>query len=273
MKPDKARQRLDDVERAHLIDPRESFYAIDRFGAAPDLTDLVRRHWMPVWDLPEGESSTQEVLQYPVCLIVISDTYARFYGVQSGLSRTTLTGAGWASGVMLQPAAGRLVLGKDVSVVTDRFIEASEVIGGSIVDAVRAAMDDPTDPRCRRASADLLEGALRGWLPVDEEGLLVNAIVEAAESEPGLTHVAQLCERFGVSERSLQRLLRRRLGLSPKWLIQRRRLHEASERLRAGPGDLAGVAHDLGYADQAHFTRDFRRVTGMTPGSFARRFS
>ena len=189
MKPDKARQRLDDVERAHLIDPRESFYAIDHFGAAPDLTDLVRRHWMPGWDLPEGESSTQEVLQYPVCLIVISDTYARFYGVQSGLSRTTLTGAGWASGVMLQPAAGRLVLGKDVSVVTDRFIEASEVIGGSIVDAVRAAMDDPTDPRCRRASADLLEGALRGWLPVDEDGLLVNAIVEAVESEPKVAYV------------------------------------------------------------------------------------
>ena len=100
-----------------------------------------------------------------------------------------------------------------------------------------------------------------------------DAIVEAVETEPDIGQVAQVCQRFAITERSLQRLLRRRIGLSPRWLIQRRRLHEASERLRSGPGDLAGVAHDLGYADQAHFTRDFRRVTGMTPGVFARRFS
>ena len=107
-------------------------------------------------------------------------------------------------------------------------------------------MADPNDPECRRASAAVLDDALRAWLPVDEEGLLVNAIVEAVETEPDIGQLAQVCQRFAITERSLQRLLRRRIGLSPKWLIQRRRLHEASERLRSGPGDLAGVAHDLG---------------------------
>jgi AraC-like DNA-binding protein len=60
--------------------------------------------------------------------------------------------------------------------------------------------------------------------------------------------------------------------LSPKWLIQRRRLQEASVRLRSDPASLADVAADLGYADQPHFTRDFRSVTGMTPGEFAARY-
>ena len=170
IKPDNA---LDDIERAHLVDPRESFYAIDRFAAPPDLSELARRHWIPVWDLPEGESSTQEVLQYPVCLIVISNSYARFYGVQSGLSRTTLSGTGWASGVMLQPAAGSLVLGGDVRTMTDRFVDAREILDGALVAAVRSAMADPNDPECRRASAAVLDDALRAWLPVDEEGLLV----------------------------------------------------------------------------------------------------
>jgi AraC-like DNA-binding protein len=70
-----------------------------------------------------------------------------------------------------------------------------------------------------------------------------------------------------MNERSLQRLTARRIGLSPKWLVQRRRLHEAAELLRAGdPPDLAQLALQLGYVDQAHFGRDFRTVTGLTPG-------
>ena len=43
---------------------------------------------------------------------------------------------------------------------------------------------------------------------------------------------------------------------------------DAVEALKSGPGTLAEVAADLGYADQAHFTHDFRTVTGMTPGEY-----
>ena len=73
-----------------------------------------------------------------------------------------------------------------------------------------------------------------------------------------------------MAERSLQRLCLRRVGLSPKWLIQRRRLHEAAGRL-ADPNrpTLTELASVLGYADQAHFVRDFRAVTGLTPGKYA----
>ena len=264
---------LDDVERAHLVDPTDTTYAIDRFAPSPDVVDLVRRHWVPMWHLPEGESSEQAVLQYPVCLVVVAHDYARFYGVQSGLSRTTLVGTGWAAGVMLQPGAGRLLLGQDVSTVTDRHVELSDVLGSQVVTDVRAAMTDPQDPGCRREAADSLEAVIRAHLPLDDEGRLVLDLVDHIEHDPSVRQVSQVCDRFGLSERALQRLTRRRLGLTPKWLIQRRRLHEASERLRAGPGDLAAIAHDLGYADQAHFTRDFRRVTGITPGGFARRFA
>lgn len=109
--------------------------------------------------------------------------------------------------------------------------------------------------------------ALRRYLPVDEQGLLVNAVVAFVEDRLDVTRVGQVCEEFGLTERALQCLTRQRLGLNPKWLIQRRRLHEAAERLRRGAGNLAGVAADLGYADQPHFTHDFHAVTGMTPAS------
>jgi AraC-like DNA-binding protein len=152
--------------------------------------------------------------------------------------------------------------------LTDRVVPFAD---DDLVRRVREAIgDDPGDP-ARRATA---VAAMEEWIavlgPVDEEGLLVNAIVEHVEGDPRVQRVGQVCETFAISERSLQRLTARRIGLSPKWLIQRRRLHEAAERLSAEEApDLARVALDLGYADQAHFGRDFKAVTGVTPGEFA----
>lgn len=110
---------------------------------------------------------------------------------------------------------------------------------------------------------------LRPLLPLDAEGELVNRVVAFVEETSEVTRVSQVCDRFDMTERSLQRLVARRLGLTPKWLIQRRRLHEAADRLRGQPIALAELADTLGYADQAHFSRDFSAVTGTTPSRFA----
>ena len=109
------------------------------------------------------------------------------------------------------------------------------------------------------------------YLTIESSAVTVWKLLQTGATTDAL--VAQVCEEFDLTERALQRLVRRRIGITPKWLIQRRRLHEAAERLRVGAGNLAAVAADLGYADQPHFTRDFQTVTGMTPGAFAARFS
>jgi AraC-like DNA-binding protein len=229
---------------------------------------------MPVWSLPEGETSVQRVLQYPVCLIVVSDAYALLVGPTSGLSTQELVGSGWALGTMLQPAAGLALAGGPVGALTDTAVpleQAAGIDGAALGAAVRDAVDDdPDDPARQQAAVSAVEAALSGLLPVDEEGELVNAIVEYVEGDTGVQRVGQVCDTFAITERTLQRLTARRIGLSPKWLVQRRRLHEAAERLTdADRPDLARVAADLGYADQAHFGRDFRTVTGLTPGEFA----
>lgn len=82
----------------------------------------------------------------------------------------------------------------------------------------------------------------------------------------GVVKVEQAASRLGVSARTPQRLARRYVGLPPGTMIRRRRLQEAAERLRNAPGtDIASVAADLGYADHAHLTADFRGVLGFTP--------
>jgi AraC-like DNA-binding protein len=267
-------QPVDPIDRAHLTGVSRPSPPIHRYAPSSHLVDLVERYWVPVWSLTEP--STQSTLQHPVCLVVVSNTYARFYGVTRGRSSVTLEGDGWALGTMLSPAAGRLVLGRSVAEVTDTWIELADLLpdgrpGGALVDDVRAAMDDdPHDPAAHLEAIAHVEAWLAGHLPVDASGLLVNRLVARLGNHPEVTRVAELAREAGLSERSLQRLVEQRIGLSPKWLLQRRRLHDAVEALKAGRGTLAEVAADLGYADQAHFTHDFRTVTGLTPGDYLR---
>lgn len=259
---------VDPTERAHLLDESGYTPPIHRYAPSPALADVVRRFWMPVWSLPPGARSVQRVLQYPVCLVVVAHDYALLVGPTSGLATQELTGTGWAVGTMLQPAAGTTLAGGPVDRLTDTAVPLPD---DDLAQAVRAAIaGDAEDPARREAAVAVLEERLVGLLPVDEEGLLVNAVVEYVEGDRAVHRVSQVCEKFALTERTLQRLTKSRIGLSPKWLIQRRRLHEAAEQLREEtPPDLARVAADLGYADQAHFGRDFKAVTGLTPGEFA----
>src|SRR3712207_7962999 len=90
MEPDTAPRPLDAVERAHLRSPGDASHVMYRYDAAPAFAGLLERFWIPVWSVPPGQEAPQHVLQYPVTLLVVSGGYARFYGVVSGLSTTTL---------------------------------------------------------------------------------------------------------------------------------------------------------------------------------------
>lgn len=266
------------AEPAHLLDPaHRAAIAMTRPAAPADLAGLVRRFWMPVWRVPAGEVYTQRVLQYPVCLMVVTAEYARFYGPSSGVASTPLTGDGWAAGVMFEPAAGALLTGGPVSRWTDAHGDLAELFGtdgARVADRIRTAMSpDPVAPAAQSAAVECYRQFLRDYLPVDEQGLLVNEVVADVEDTPEVTRVADICTRFAIGERTLQRLLRHRVGLTPKWLVRRRRIQDATWLLRTGATTMAAVAADLGYADEAHLSRDFRRVTGSTPGTFAARYA
>jgi AraC-like DNA-binding protein len=98
----------------------------------------------------------------------------------------------------------------------------------------------------------------------------VAALVSRITDDPGLRRVDQLSASSGLTARSLQRLFADYVGVSPKWVMRRARLHEAAERADSGePVDWALLASDLGYADQAHLTRDFTVTIGIPPSRYA----
>jgi AraC-like DNA-binding protein len=92
-------------------------------------------------------------------------------------------------------------------------------------------------------------------------------LVRAAARRLERTRVATVAEQLAVSERHLRRLVSAHVGYGPKLLARVLRLRRALAALRTG-ADLAEVAFDAGYADQAHFSNDCRELAGVPPGRF-----
>lgn len=80
----------------------------------------------------------------------------------------------------------------------------------------------------------------------------------------GVQNVAQAAVDLGVQTRSLQRLLKQKTGRSPVFWLRLARVRRAASRL-TGQQNLAELSYDMGYADQAHMTREFRIWLGATP--------
>jgi AraC-like DNA-binding protein len=93
----------------------------------------------------------------------------------------------------------------------------------------------------------------------------------------GALTVERLGHALGMSYKALERMFDERLGLTPKRALRVARFSRALHALQrsAEPsGELSRIAHGAGYADHAHFTREFRELAGLTPSEFvAQRFT
>jgi AraC-like DNA-binding protein len=80
--------------------------------------------------------------------------------------------------------------------------------------------------------------------------------------------VDRLATRLGRSGRTLQRRVRTATGLPPKRFLAVERFRRAVHDISVQPAKLSLAACKLGFSDQAHLTREFRRHAGVTPGAF-----
>jgi AraC-like DNA-binding protein len=96
----------------------------------------------------------------------------------------------------------------------------------------------------------------------------ITPVLDFLRQEPVTgTALADLARVAGMSRYQLIRAFRAATGMTPHAWKLNQRVNLARERIRAGE-NIAGVAHGLGFADQAHFQRVFKAHTGITPGSF-----
>jgi AraC-like DNA-binding protein len=140
--------------------------------------------------------------------------------------------------------------------------------------------------------ADLAEFGL-GWLPERlrelswrERFALLDEVLAARAVEPvvpppelgeawrrlrgadGRVRVADLADEVGWSRRHLGERFRAELGLAPKQAARVLRFERAGRLLRSGRTDLAALAAECGFYDQAHLTNEWRALAGCTPGTW-----
>ncbi len=112
----------------------------------------------------------------------------------------------------------------------------------------------------------ILESHLRSKPPLISS---IDKLIQALEVSRGNLSLAECAHLYGKSSRQLQRDFIQAVGISVKLYAQIIRFHFASRAILKGGQQLADLAASLGYSDQSHMNRDFRRFTQLAPLAFS----
>jgi AraC-like DNA-binding protein len=250
-----------------ILDPRgaEKTFRLTRHTPSGALAPFVARYWIIRWELVAPYSQT--VIPYPCVNLTVERGRSGIFGVASKSFSRVLEGAGLVFGVQFLPGAFRPFLGKSVASLTDRSVPIADVFGTSDRECEEALLSLEDDA----AMVAEAERRLGARLPEpDADAQAVLAIVNAVADNRELTKVDAVVRLAGTTKRTLERLFREYVGVAPKWVIQHYRLHDAAEHAATHEThDWADLAARLGYADQAHFIRDFKRFVGQSPTRYA----
>ncbi len=234
------------------------------------LEPWVQHFWSVRWDLRGCEPFLQETVPHPNVHIVFDKDGAHIAGVHTARFSTTLEGASRVFGIKFRPGGFRPFFGSSVGALANRIVPVEQVFGGGAREwkLIMSALEE--DGSLMDAASEFLQARLPA---ADANVALASRLVElismAAEGESAIRSVHELALRSGMSQRSLQRLFQEYVGVSPKWVIRRYRLHELVERLKSGEAvDGAQTALELGYCDQAHLINDFRSIIGYSPSRY-----
>jgi AraC-like DNA-binding protein len=242
-------------------------FTLERYPPAAGLAGLVERYWVVTWELPPGREFSITLLPHPCVNVVLDRGRLTVNGVGRDRFTYTYRGVGGVFGIKFRPGGFLPFLGKPLADITDTVLPAEHLWGPS---AAALAERTTAEPGVDRRVALVEEFLRERWPAPDPQVDLVQRIVAALLHDRTIARVDDVTEMFDINPRTLQRLFQRYVGVSPKWVLRRYRLHEAAAVLaREQHRPWAEVAAELGYFDQSHFIRDFTAAIGMTPVAYA----
>jgi AraC-like DNA-binding protein len=223
------------------------------------LSRYVRHYWLslnndaPVYTaLPDG--CVDLVLE-----VAPDDHGAWIYGSTTRPTDIACSQGAHYLGIRFQPGQSRHFIDVDACELTDARVELhalmsfpAEVIATRIISgALFSDLDD------------ILTTTLSRSQP---EASLIDHVIQHIEARHGLVSIEAVATRFGKSRRQLERTFAQTVGVPLKFFCTLARLRHAARMIsQSSQRPLTTIAGDAGYSDQAHMTRDFRRLAGVTP--------
>ncbi|HZG98840.1 MAG TPA: helix-turn-helix transcriptional regulator [Nocardioidaceae bacterium] len=243
-------------------------------AVSPELTPYVERYWTVRWDLEGAAAYRAEVLSDPAVNVSVEQgSHPRFgvvlpaalvHGVVTRRFSVDLSGTGAVAAVKFRPGGFTALAG--VRADRNTVVRLTDQLALDPATVTAAVLREPDDG----ARASILDAALR---PLAREPatayLELLAILDRMRGVRSLVRVDQVAADSGVSVRALQRLFTTYVGVGAKAVLARYRLQDAVASIDAGEIEqLAELAIELGWFDQAHFSREFRGVVGTTPSAY-----
>ena len=246
------------------------------------VADFVERYWSVAWCRSIETPARREVLSHPAFHLTVTTvqdgrdrtTWAEVRGVITTTFAIDLQGDGRVVGAKFRPGGFTALTGRPAYVFTDRALALTDLVGAAGAARLHAAVSaQPDDPDVAVVALGEVLAPLVPPQPPTAYALVL-AVVADMLADRSLSRVEDVAARHDLSMRGLQRLFRQFVGVGPKWVLQRYRLHDAVTAIDSDPGvmaDLAGLAAALGWSDQSHFTRDFTHAVGVSPHAYAAR--
>ena len=234
------------------------------------LRQYVSWYWISRWDIAAGRISRQQILPFPLMNLVVQPEGVTVAGPSRGASHRDLRGTSWAVAALLRPAAAPYLASLVESTPQQLLDQEATIDAGALHQALLDEHQLGDNANSNAGCAHQLSLWLEQRLPpITESGELANNFLDHVSTNSAALRVDHVAKDLNLTVRSLQRLSLKYLGLSPLAVIRRYRLQEAALHLREHPQtSLASLAVDLGYADQAHLSTDFRKVLGYSPSDY-----
>jgi AraC-like DNA-binding protein len=243
-------------------------FKLSRYEPAEELRPYIQHYWVTEWDLRGLEPYRQVILSHPNVNLIFEPGNTRIYGVTEKTSSYLLQGQGSVFAVKFNSGGFYPYWKEPVSELTGRSIVLTDAFGedGRLLEEDILGMSDVA------SQVERINRFFSTRLPeLDDNVPLINEMVATLIAEREILKVEHLASRFDMSKRTLQRLFNRYVGVNPKGVIQRYRLHEVAEKIEQGDViDWLKLSLDMGYYDQAHFIKDFKTMLGRSPEEYAR---
>lgn len=182
--------------------------------------------------------------------------------------KVRFTGAVNVFGIRFKPEGFHGIFGVPASEFSAGYEDMSLIAGKDFTRYCLRLRDAPDSETRLRLTAEYLSRTAL------EKGVRLSYVNHAAEiirKSKGLVRIENLTKEVYISLRQLEREFKAKVGITPKHYQRIARLNEVHRLLqRGGRLNLTQIAHQSGYNDQAHFIRDFKRITGEKPGVFLR---